>query len=90
MRPTAGARLAVVKAEETSAAVIYRGHVHTPERDLPVEITVALPGGATRAALAEGELDDLEKSAAALVRAATRAAVQAGTPLPRKIVRWRE
>lgn len=91
-RPVAGVRLVVVKAEETAAAVIYRGHAHLPDADVPITITVALPDGATRATLGEGgERGDaaMEKRAAALVRAATRGPLQAGSALPRKIVRWR-
>jgi hypothetical protein len=88
-RPTAGARLAVEKAEERADAVVYRGFVHLPDADVPAEVTVALPSGATRAALGEGGTAELEKTAAALVRAATKAQVAAGSALPRKIVRWR-
>lgn len=88
-RPTAGARFVLEKADETAAAVIYRGFVHLPGADVPAEVTVELPGGATRAALGEGGTADLEKTAAALVRAATKALVVGGGALPRKIVRWR-
>lgn len=88
-RPAAGARLAVEKAEETDTAVVYRGFVHLPDADVPATVTIELPGGATKATLGEGGSPDLEKQAAALVRAATKALVTAGSPLPRKIVRWR-
>ena len=88
-RPVAGVRLVVVKAEETAAAVIYRGHAHLPDADVPITITVALPDGATRATLGERGDAAMEKRAAALVRAATRGPLQAGSALPRKIVRWR-
>jgi hypothetical protein len=88
-RPTAGARFVLEKADETAAAVIYRGFVHLPGADVPAEVTVELPGGATRAALGEGGSADLEKTAAMLVRAATKALVTTGAALPRKIVRWR-
>lgn len=91
-RPTAGARFVLELAEETAAAVIYRGLVHLPGADVPATVTLELRDGAVRAAratLGEGGTPDLEKAAAALVRAATRALVAGGSPLPRKIVRWR-
>ncbi|MFO0758708.1 MAG: hypothetical protein U0359_19605 [Byssovorax sp.] len=87
-RPTAGVRLVVTRAEQDDARIVYRGFAHLPGADLPIAVTVALPGGATHATV-EGGSADLEKSAAALVRAATRAELAAGLPLPRKIVRWR-
>lgn len=88
-RPTAGARLVVEKAEEGAAAVTYRGIVYLPDADVAAEVTVALPGGATRVALGPGGSAELEKAMAALVRAATKGQVAAGETLPRKIVRWR-
>ncbi len=88
-RPSAGARYALEKAEETAEAVTYRGFVHLPDADVPAEVRVELPGGAARASLGAGGTAEMEKSAAALVRAATRASVAAGGALPRKIVRWR-
>jgi hypothetical protein len=88
-RPTAGARLSVEKAEEGPDAIVYRGFVHLPAADVPAEVRVALPGGAVTASLGEGGTADLEKAAAALVRAATKGIVASGGALPRKIVRWR-
>lgn len=88
-RPTAGARLVVEKAEESAERVLYRGLLHLPAADVPAEVTVALPGGATTAALGEGGTPALSKVAAALVRAATKGAAGGGEPWPRKIVRWR-
>lgn len=88
-RPTAGVRLAVEKAEETPGAVIYRGFVHLPDVDVPAEARVELPGGAVKVALGPGGTAELEKWAAPLVRAATKAVVASGGALPRKIVRWR-
>jgi hypothetical protein len=88
-RPTAGARYALEKAEETADAVIYRGFVHLPDTDVPATVTLALPGGAAKATLGDGGTAEMEKTAAALVRAATKAELKAGTALPRKIVRWR-
>jgi hypothetical protein len=88
-RPTAGARYVLEKAEEGADAVIYRGFVHLPDADVPATVTIALPDGATRAELGDGGTGELSKAAAALVRAATKAELKAGTALPRKIVRWR-
>jgi hypothetical protein len=93
-RPSAGARYALEKAEETGEAVVYRGFVHLAGADVPAEVRVELPGpgtpgGATHATLGPGGTPEMEKAAAALVRAATRASVAAGGALPRKIVRWR-
>ncbi len=87
-RPTAGTRFIVVRAEEDVSSVIYRGFAHLPDADLPLVVTVALPGGASRAAITGGT-PALEKMAASLVRAATKAELAAGQALPRKIVRWR-
>jgi hypothetical protein len=93
LRPTAGARYAVERAEEHPDRLIYRGAVHLPETEVPLEVTIALPSGATSAVLlAEppvGAPPEMAKAAAALVRAATKAELASAVPLPRKIVRWR-
>jgi len=89
MRPAHGARFAVERAEESPAFVIYRGFVHLPEHDWPLELRIELPSGAITASIDEAAPSGLDKTAAALVRAATKAAVSAGNSLPRKIVRWR-
>jgi hypothetical protein len=88
-RPTAGLRLSLEKAREDAEAVTYRGTVHLPHADVPAEVAVALPGGAVTVTLGEGGTPALEKTASALVRAATKAPVAGGASLPRKIVRWR-
>jgi hypothetical protein len=87
-RPKSGARYIVERVEEGESRVVYRGAVHVPDADLPLEVHIELPSGATRASLPDGP-PELAKAAAALVRAATKAAVAGGAPLPRKIVRWR-
>jgi hypothetical protein len=87
-RPSSGVRYVVERAEQTESRVRYQGFAHLPDRDLPLSIDIDLPAGATRASLPGGP-PELEKAAAALVRSATRAAVAAGSALPRKIVRWR-
>ena len=91
-RPTAGVRYVLERAGDGRAPVgdtlVYRGFAHTPEADLPLEVTIALPGGATQARI-EGGTAEMEKAAAALARAATKSELAEGTELPRKIVRWR-
>jgi hypothetical protein len=90
-RPTAGLRLSLEKAREDAdaASVAYRGMVHLPDADVPADVVVALPGGAVTVTLGEGGTPALEKTTSALVRAATKALAAGGSPLPRKIVRWR-
>jgi hypothetical protein len=94
-RPTTGARLSVELAEEGPEALIYRGFVHLPDADVPAEARVELPSGAVKMTLGPGGTPALERVSAALVRAATKAAVAGagagagGGVLPRKIARWR-
>ncbi|MDI1437379.1 MULTISPECIES: hypothetical protein [Polyangium] len=101
-RPTAGVRYALVRGEgeEEGAGVTYRGFAHLPDVDLPLEIRVeqagegGAEGRANVAARIEGaavgvDVAGLEKAGAALVKAALRAARDAGRPMPRRIVRWR-
>lgn len=109
-RPASGARFVLEQVGTGTGAgvereVVYRGFVYLPDRSLPLEVRVALPGGATRAALSDAEglagaegsegpeaaavRRELERMAAALVRAATKTEAAAGAPLPRKITRWR-
>jgi hypothetical protein len=87
-RPASGARYIAELAERGEGTVMYRGLVRLPDADLPLTITITLPGGAARASV-EGGTPEHEKTAAALVRAATKGAVASGEELPRKIERWR-
>ena len=91
-RPASGARYIAerieLEAEGREGTVVYRGLVRLPDADLPLEATITLPGGATRAVV-EGGTPEHEKVAAALIRAATKGAVASGAELPRKIERWR-
>jgi hypothetical protein len=87
-RPASGARYIAERGEMGQGSVVYRGLVRLPDADLPLEVTVTLPSGATRAVV-EGGAPEHEKIAAALIRAATKSAVAAGEELPRKIERWR-
>jgi hypothetical protein len=88
--------------EGTRAAVVYRGFVHLPNVDLPVEVRVELPGGAATASFSgsgQGEqggeggegarAKELLRMAAALVRSATKGATASGGAFPRKVERWR-
>jgi hypothetical protein len=98
-RPTAGVRYALERSDEDSTTTIYRGFAHVPDADLPLEVRVSRPAesSADRAVVqakveVPGEPRDstaIEKEAAALVKAASRAARDANRPLPRRIVRWR-
>jgi hypothetical protein len=89
-RPASGARYIAehVPAEGGEGTVVYRGLVRLPDADLPLEATITLPSGATRAVVTGGTPEQ-EKVAAALIRAATKGAVASGAELPRKIERWR-
>jgi hypothetical protein len=91
-RPASGARYIAERIERESeggeGTVLYRGMVRLPDADLSLEVTITLPSGATRAVV-EGGAPEHVKTAAALVRAATKGAVASGGELPRKIERWR-
>jgi hypothetical protein len=88
-RPSTGARLSVVLSEQTETLAKYRGFVHLPDADVPIDVSIDVPGGAVRATLGEGGTPDLTKAATLLVRAATKAELAARAPLPRRITRWR-
>jgi hypothetical protein len=87
-RPASGARYIAERVEGGEGTVVYRGLVRLPDADLALEVTITLPSGATRAVV-EGGSPEHEKTAAALLRAATKSAVASGAELPRKIERWR-
>jgi hypothetical protein len=93
--PASGVRYALVRVGAADDHVAYEGFAHLPDVDVPLAVRVALPGGAVSviASPAEGVSEtrraELAKAASALMRAATKAEVAAGRPLPRKIVRWR-
>jgi hypothetical protein len=90
-RPTAGARLSVTRVEEGGPeAAIYRGFVHLPDADIPAEARIDLAGGPVKLTLGDGGTPELEKTATALLRAATKSLVAKGGALPWKIVRWRD
>ncbi len=87
-RPTSGVRYAFERGDDTEAAFVYRGFVHLPDQDYPAVARVDRQTGAVSVEVQGGE-GDLAKTAAALLRAGTKAELAAGNPLPRKIVRWR-
>jgi hypothetical protein len=88
VRPSAGVRFVLERGDQPrDGAWRYAGFAHVPGGDLPAEVAVSVPSGATTARV-EGRAD-LEPAAAALVRAATKSAVAAGGTPPRKVVRWR-
>jgi hypothetical protein len=100
-RPTAGVRYAIERAsEDETGVVVYRGFAHVPDADLPLVVRVehdSASGTEGRSnvvakldeSVAIADVSAIEKAAAALVKAAARAARDAGRPLPRRIVRWR-
>lgn len=97
MRPTAGVRYAVERFEDEGSVIVYRGFAHLPDADVPLAVRVEHDDTQGRTAVV-AKIDDaghvadgpaIERAAAALVKAAARAARDAGRPLPRKIVRWR-
>ena len=89
--PEFGVRFELVLEEHEDARAVYQGFAFTADARYPIVVvseldaTKATIGGAERPANAEA----LEKNAAALVRAATKAELRAGEAVPRKIVRWR-
>jgi hypothetical protein len=94
-KPSHGVRIEVARREGGAAdaeSFVYRGFAETERARFELEIVV--DRSAARARI-EGLAADpalgakIEKLAAALVRAATRAELEAGRDVPRKIVRWR-
>ena len=93
--PENGVRFELVRNEPRSASdeILYEGHAHTSSGSFALRVTVT--SEAARASLSgvsdlsPEAAESLEKSAAALVRAATRTRIGEGRPTPRKIVRWR-
>lgn len=94
-RPSAGVRYALARAE-AGESVVYRGFAHMTGADAPLEVRIAASGAAEArveaAALPEGApaAAELEREAAALVKAAVKSASAAGRPPPRRITRWRD
>lgn len=95
-RPIAGARYVLGLVEQQRPLMVYRGQVHLPDADLPLEVrlelrTDARSGIAASAVIVGGGRDvaELERHAIALVKAAVRSAARQGRPEPRKIARWR-
>jgi hypothetical protein len=98
-RPEHGVRYELVRVDhgrgEDAGVTVYRGHAHMKTGSLPLEARVdhasggasaRIDGSGSEAAL----LRDLEKGAAALVRATARPYLADGRPPPRRILRWRE
>lgn len=94
-RPSSGARYALEHCPEETGAVVYRGFVHLPDADVPVEVRFG-EGGAAQARVEAAAIPaggpapaELERAAAALVKTAVKASASADRPPPRKVVRWR-
>ena len=100
-RPTAGVRYTLSRAGDDGATTVYRGFAHTKDADLPLSVRVIKPAEASseRAVVTASvevtetgpdvDIAELEREAAALVKAAARAAKDAARPLPNRISRWR-
>ncbi|MBK6516812.1 MAG: hypothetical protein IPM79_20890 [Polyangiaceae bacterium] len=90
--PQHGVRFELVLRTAGPGRAVYEGFARTGGLDLTLRVT-----SETESAKAEltasprpDNADALERAAAALVRAATRAELEEGAPPPHKIVRWRE
>lgn len=97
-RPSSGARyvLEQTEVEGSTGEFVYRGLVRLPDADVPVEVRIAEATGAATATVDAAAVphggphpEELSKTAAALVRSATKSADAHARRLPRKIVRWR-
>jgi hypothetical protein len=92
-RPAHGVRFALDLAPDGEGAdVVYRGFAHLPEADLPLEVRVGEAGATASldaSAAPSAPRAELERAAAALVRAAVRAPLAEGRRPPRRVVRWR-
>lgn len=97
-RPSAGVRYALTRVE-AGEGVVYRGFAHLQGADAPLEVRIATSGAAEArveaTALPEGAqaahtVAEIEREAAALVKAAVKSASAAGRPPPRKVTRWRD
>lgn len=89
--PEHGVRIELVLEEREGARATYQGFAFTHEARHVLVVVAELEGA--RATLAGDDKPAnaaaIEKAAAALVRAATRAELEEGVAVPRKIVRWR-
>ncbi|WP_437693338.1 hypothetical protein [Sorangium sp. So ce176] len=97
-RPSSGARYVLERTDPGGAPgeLVYRGLVRLPDADVPVEVRIAEATGAATATVDAAAVppggprpEDLCRTAAALVRSATKSADAHAQRLPRKIVRWR-
>ncbi|WP_437718556.1 hypothetical protein WMF45_20265 [Sorangium sp. So ce448] len=97
-RPSSGARYVLEQADAGDAPgeFVYRGLVRLPDADVPVEVRVAEATGAATATVDAAAVphggphpEEISRTAAALVRSATKSADAHARRPPRKIVRWR-
>jgi hypothetical protein len=91
--PEHGVRFELLLEGATDDGAHYRGFVHLPDAKLGVtgiaqrsRASLTIDPDAT---LPPERRATLEKQGAALLRAATRAELEAGDPVPHKVVRWR-
>lgn len=102
-RPEHGIRYELVRVEGDAqeGVTLYRGHAHTKEGSVPLEARIEHASGSASARVGDSDrrpsqdeegvsLRELEKGAAALVRATARSYLAEGRRPPRRILRWRE
>ncbi|WP_044249010.1 hypothetical protein [Chondromyces apiculatus] len=95
-RPSSGVRYAVEHAEGAQGEdILYRGFAYLPAAALPLEVRVGASGAAVAQLDARtmpegaGDVAEMQREAAALLKMAVKAAGVAGRPPPRRVVRWR-
>lgn len=95
-RPSSGARYVLDRTDEAQGEIVYRGLVRLPDADVPVEVRVAESTGVATATVDQTAVphggprpEDLSRTAAALVKSATKSADAHARRPPRRIVRWR-
>ncbi len=90
--PEHGVRFELTLASQAGDGATYRGLARSSGRTVSIAVEATAARADARLESGEPDADTAAwlKAAAALVRAATKAELAAGQPIPRKIVRWRE
>lgn len=90
--PEHGVRFELTLASREGDRATYRGFARSSSRELSIVVEASAARADARIEGSDGQAEAASwlKAATALVRAATKAELAAGEPLPRKIVRWRE
>lgn len=94
-RPLNGVRFELLLTSNDAGTARYEGHAYLPKASVAIAIATTAAAADTALGAADGEALSaseravIEKLCTALVRAATRALLSKGEPVPQKIVRWR-